>query len=197
MAGRRWVLVRHAPARSRDFASWPDDRDRPLKPSGRKEFVEAARGLAQLLERRGTSATSPLARAKETAELLGKVWGGARSADLWVELEPDGSLEALFRRAQEANGRGDLVLFGHEPLLSRFVAYCLLAEGTSVLKFSKGGAVALDFPGTVRPGGGRLLWALTRGQLQRVRAKRSPAAGDPTEKKGRPRRRGTPRRARG
>ncbi|MDE1819644.1 MAG: histidine phosphatase family protein [Euryarchaeota archaeon] len=173
MVQGRWVLVRHAPARSRDFVRWPDDRGRPLKPGGRREFEDASHGLRSLLEGRGNAATSPLARAAETAEILGKVWPPARRLQTWKELEPEGDLVALFRRASAARGRGDLVLVGHEPQLSRLVGYCVLGEGTSVLKFSKGGAVAIDFPGPVRPGGGRLLWALTRGQLCRVRARRS------------------------
>ena len=190
MVGRRWVLLRHAPARSRDFATWPDDRERPLKTNGRKEFVDAARGLAELLERQGSCATSPLARARETASILGSVWTPAGRAVGWTELEPDASLEALFLRARTAKGQGDLVLVGHEPLLSRFVGYCLSGEGLSVLKFSKGGAVALDFPGPLRPGGGRLLWALTRGQLRRVRGKRPLRAPKPRKARRRPTGRG-------
>lgn len=171
MSTRRWVLVRHAPARSRDFVQWPDDQGRPLKPDGRKEFREASRGLVVLLSERGVVATSPLTRAAETALILGELWAPARHPLRWRELVPDGPLPRLFDRAKAARGQGDLLLFGHEPQLSRFLGYCLLGEGTSVMKFSKGGAAALDFPGAVRPGGGRLLWALTRGQLRRVRPK--------------------------
>ncbi len=170
MQGVRWILVRHAPAMSRDFSRWPDDRGRPLRPTGVEEFRQAAKGLSSLLTKRGGMSSSPLARTRQTAEMLQKSWGTKRVISYWKELEPDGSTLELFNRAKRSRVAGDLVMVSHEPLLSQFVGLCLFGESTSVLKFSKGGAVALDFPGEVRPGGGRLLWALSRRSLGRLRA---------------------------
>ena len=183
---RRWVLLRHAPARSRDLVRWPDDHDRGLRPSGRREFREAAEGLGRLLDRRGRLATSSLARAVETSELLGEVWRPGRSPEVWEELRPEASLRELFDRARTCAARGDLVLVGHEPELSTFVGYCLVGQGTPVVKFARGGAVAIGFPGAVRPGGGRLLWALTRSQLRRMGARkrdRRPVAAQPSSRR--------------
>lgn len=172
-AERRWVLLRHAPARTRDFARWPDDRARPLRPSGRKEFRQAADALARLLSEEGEVASSPMARSLETADILAKEWPPARRKETWEELSPEGSPSALFARALRSRSRGDLVLVGHEPDLSRFVGFCLTGGDLSVLRFARGGAVALDFPGEVRPGGGRLLWLLTRGQLRKLGARQA------------------------
>jgi phosphohistidine phosphatase len=182
---RRWVILRHAPARTRDFSRWPDDVGRPLKPSGRKEFHQAAQGLAHLLEARGQVATSPLRRASETTDLLAEAWPHARSPQVWNELQPEGSLPTLFSKALQVRGQGDLVLVGHEPELSRFVGYCVTGEGISVVKLTKGGVVALDFPGSVRPGGGRLLWVLTRNQLRKLGARSTPRRGAPPARPGR------------
>lgn len=175
MAERRWVLLRHAPAAPRDFTLWPDDHGRPLRESGRKEFRQAAKGLAALLEEQGQMAVSPLARAQETAQILAKEWPASRHLGAWPELRPEASLEELFGRAKAVKGTGDLVLVGHEPELSQFVGYCLTGEPTSILKFARGGAVAIDFPARIRPHGGRLLWAVTRSQLRRIsRSPREP-----------------------
>ena len=169
MPEHRWVLVRHAPAMPRDPARWPGDRDRPIRPSGKIEFEEAAAGLAPLLGNKGTLVTSPLTRARETSAIVSRWWKNGGNPRIWPELEPEVAPSALFDRARAFRGSGDLVLVGHEPLLSSFAGYCIMGEGLSVLKLSKGGAVALEFPGKVRPGAARILWALTRNQLREMR----------------------------
>lgn len=165
---RRWIILRHAPAAPRDFTRWPDDHGRPLREDGRKEFRGAAKGLCSLLEEEGQIASSPLKRAEETTSLLHREWASARSLGMWPQLRPDGSLAELFARAQGVRGRGDLVLVGHEPELSRFVGFCVTGQPTSLLKLARGGAVAIEFPQRVQPGSGRLLWVLTRTQLRKL-----------------------------
>jgi phosphohistidine phosphatase len=162
----RVVLVRHAPAQRRDPGRWPTDEDRPLRPEARREFARSAIGLSQLLTRRGTAATSPLTRAGETAEILARRWRPARRLEVWEELRPDATMDELLGRVRaSAHPGGDLVLFGHEPQLSRWLGFALTGEALSAIKFSKGGAVAIQFAGPPRAGGGQLRWALTRKQL--------------------------------
>ncbi len=163
---RRVVLVRHAPASSRDPVRWPNDDLRPLRPDGRRRFRRAAPGLAGLLTAQGVVATSPLTRAQQTAEILAERWRPAASPEVWEELRPEATMASLLERVRRAvrNDR-DLVVFGHEPQFSRWVGYALTGEALSALKFSKGGAVALAFAGAPRAGAGQLRWALTRGQL--------------------------------
>jgi phosphohistidine phosphatase len=168
MVERRWIVLRHAPAAPRDFARWPDDHGRPLNLEGRKQFRQAARGLRGILEHDGQIASSPLKRAEETTSLLHAAWPAARMLGIWPELRPDAGIGELFTRARGVRGTGDLVLVGHEPELSRFVGFCLTGQPTSVLKLARGGAVAIDFPGSTRPGSGRLLWVLTRSQLRKL-----------------------------
>lgn len=172
---RRVVLVRHAPAMRRDPGRWPTDEDRPLRPEGRREFRRAAEGLADLLTPRGRAATSPFARASETAAILAARWRPARGADRWDELRPDGPPEALLDRMRSAAAvDSDLVVIGHEPQLSRWVGFALTGEALSAVRFSKGGAVAIEFAGNPKAGGGRLRWVLTRRQLARLGAGRRP-----------------------
>ncbi len=142
---------------------------RPLRPSGRKEFRGAAKGLSRLLTGRGTIVTSPLARARETAEMLQEAWKGTHRLMEWESLEPERGTAELFRKARSVPGGGDLVLVGHEPQLSRFIGYCIFGEELSAVRFSKGGAVAVDFPGRTEPGGARILWAFTRNHARSLR----------------------------
>jgi phosphohistidine phosphatase len=107
------VIVRHAEA-----ASGEPDELRPLTPEGR----EAARALGQQLQRDGVRPdavlTSPLLRARETAQEL------ARPAGL--EAEPDerlapGATAAGVRAAAQARGE-TVVVVGHQPDCSRIAA---------------------------------------------------------------------------
>lgn len=177
----RVVLLRHAPAQHRDPRKWPDDTERPLRPSGRREFGVSARGLARLLQRKGAAATSPLTRAQETNAILSERWRPAKAASIWPELEPEIPASVLLDRAARSVGaaEGPLVLVGHEPQLSRFVGLATTGEAASVVRFSKGGAIALDFESAVVPGGAKIAWALTRAQLGRfARGKRPPEGED-------------------
>ena len=128
----RLVIVRHAEA-----ASGEPDELRPLTPEGR----DAARALGRRLADEGLEPdavlTSPLLRARETAQEL------ARPAGL--EPEPDerlapGATAEDVRAAAE--GRGEtVVVVGHQPDCSRIAA--ALAGGVEPA-FPPGGMLAIE-----------------------------------------------------
>ncbi|HLE44873.1 MAG TPA: phosphoglycerate mutase family protein, partial [Methylomirabilota bacterium] len=70
----RLLIIRHAIAVPRGTPGIPDD-DRPLTPRGRRRFQKAARGLARIAGRPDVLLTSPLIRARATAEIAAKAWG--------------------------------------------------------------------------------------------------------------------------
>lgn len=145
------ILVRHAIAYERDRARWPDDRTRPLSPEGKKKFRQAAAGLAKWLPAIDLVITSPLTRARETAEILEKIggWPEAQdSSDLAPQSRPPAVLAML--RAQHAK---HIALVGHEPNLSALLSLSLAGSGSrpfSALK--KGGMACLVFPAEISAG---------------------------------------------
>src|SRR5688500_2004830 len=62
-------LVRHAIAAERG-SEWPDDTKRPLTERGVSRFKEAVKGLRRIDVAVDEVSTSPLVRARQTAELL-------------------------------------------------------------------------------------------------------------------------------
>ncbi|MCI4366834.1 MAG: histidine phosphatase family protein [Thermoplasmata archaeon] len=163
-------MLRHAPAEHRDPGRWPNDDARPLRRSGRPEFARAARGLSTLLKSRCVAASSPLVRARQTAEILGTWYRPARSPELWKELRPESPASTALDRVARAipPAGGAVLVVGHEPLLSRLIGLAVCGEGVPVIQCSKGGAIAVDFDAAVVPGGGEIAWALTRSQLGRL-----------------------------
>jgi phosphohistidine phosphatase len=162
----RVIAVRHGPAEVRDPARWPDDDLRPLTRKGEAETRRAARGLASVVRSADHLATSSADRAIRTAELIRQELAKAPAPETWEELAPGTLATPIFDRIRRsARPRETVVLVGHEPTLAEFVGEALTGEGVPVVHLTKGGAVCLEFPISVRPGSGRLVWLLTRKQL--------------------------------
>jgi phosphohistidine phosphatase len=106
-------LVRHAEA-----APGEPDELRRLTPEGRAQARDLARRLAGEGLRVDALLTSPLLRARETAEPLSRELGVPAEAD--DRVAPGASLESV----QDAvRGRGDSVLVvGHQPDCGRIAA---------------------------------------------------------------------------
>ena len=162
------IVVRHAIAEDRaTFArSGRPDAERALTAAGRRKFERGARGLRRLVASVDLVATSALARAVETAEILARAYGGIRTVRL-AELAPDAEPSALL--AWLRRRRGTVALVGHEPHLSALVELLLAGQPTGFVALKKGGACLLSLPRATR-GAAELRWLLTAGQLRRIRA---------------------------
>jgi phosphohistidine phosphatase len=126
------LIVRHAEA-----ASGEPDELRPLTPDGRA----VARALGERLARDGIEPdailTSPLLRARETAEELARPTGVEPEAD--ERLAPGASAEAV-RAAAEEHGE-TVVVVGHQPDCSRIAA---ALTGGAEPAFPPGAMLAID-----------------------------------------------------
>lgn len=159
------LLVRHAIATDAASFAGPD-RDRPLTDDGRRRFRRGALALAALVPDLALIATSPLRRARETAEILAAATDGrARLAEAG-ELAPDGAATAVLRRLASWREVAAVALVGHEPNLTLLEGLLLTGSERSLAELKKGGAALLDLPGRVTAGGARLLWHLPAGQLR-------------------------------
>jgi phosphohistidine phosphatase len=163
------LLFRHGPAGDR--VAWrgrgKEDFLRPLTPDGRARTRAAAKGLRRIVDSPAAIATSPLARATQTADLLARAFGAEPPEELRAlvpDAEPGEVLPWLVPRASL-----DLVaLVGHEPHLGRLASWLLTRSEGSFLELKKGGACLLDLGDRPRPGGARLLWMLGPAQLRRL-----------------------------
>jgi phosphohistidine phosphatase len=150
------LLVRHAAAVPRGTPGVADD-DRPLTPEGKKKFEAAAKGLARIADRPDVLLTSPLPRAKATAEIAARAF---RRVEPRTEpaLAHD-SVEEIVAALQKVSSAQTVAMVGHEPALSAVLAHLLEAPDAGRLPFKKGGAALVDLPnGPMAPG--RLLWFL-------------------------------------
>jgi phosphohistidine phosphatase len=150
------LLVRHAAAMPAGTPGIPDD-ERPLTPKGASKFRVAAKGLARIARRPDTLLTSPLPRARATAEI---------AAQAFKRLEPTietalahGSVDDIVTALGKLPSGATVGVVGHEPTLSMLLARLLGAADGERLPFKKGGAALVDLPDGPSAGG-RLVWFL-------------------------------------
>ena len=120
------LVIRHAIAEDRDawaFAGKPDA-ERPLTDDGRKRMRRAAAGLRETVPSLDVIATSPLARARQTAEIVGREYDSAEIVDL-PQLAPDATVDDLLPWLVERGAEDTVAVVGHEPGLGFLVGWLL------------------------------------------------------------------------
>lgn len=187
LSSMQLVLIRHARAEER--ALFKRDRTRALTADGRRRMSKAARGLRALVPGLTGIATSPLLRARQTAEIVAAVYTSVdvvtlpalspgvapRTVLAWLRTQPQDTL---------------LALVGHEPDLGQLAGWLLSgdrhewrkrgarsrphgdkrrssfsARKTGFVQFKKGAAALIEFAGAPAAGEGTLVWLLTAAQL--------------------------------
>lgn len=141
-------LIRHGIAEDRE--NFEDDTLRPLTDEGRKKTKQVAKRLYDLGLRFDLLQTSPLVRARQTAEIFTNVFSSTlQQAD---ELAPEGSFETwlnwamawLSQHPQPA--RASLGIVGHEPDLTAWAETLLWGEAKGALVLKKAGIIGLVLP---------------------------------------------------
>lgn len=158
----RILFLRHGKARPR--AGWRGDDDmRPLTPDGERAMLREAACLARLELAPEVIVTSPLVRARHTAEIVAEA---LRMADRLLVDDRLGHGFGARRLAELVAARpaaGEMLVVGHEPDLGATVSE-LIGGGRVVLK--KGGLARVDVDlvdGSFK--NGELVWLLTPSSL--------------------------------
>jgi phosphohistidine phosphatase len=101
------------------------DADRALTPEGARKLHSVLRRARAVDVQPSIIVTSPYRRAKETAKVAAEVLPGAATLVESRELTPESSPQAVWDRVRAHKGEPQLMLVGHEPLLSAVYAYLL------------------------------------------------------------------------
>jgi phosphohistidine phosphatase len=128
-----------------------------------------ARGLKQIIPQVDLIATSPLVRARQTAEILGHIYDNTVAIEI-AELEPGASLESMLRWLQNQRSDATIMLVGHEPFLSMLISWLTTRSDDTFLEFKKGGACFITFDEGIYAGGATMQWLVTPAQLRSLSA---------------------------
>ena len=158
------LFVRHAaavPAGKHGLA----DADRPLTDRGAKKFKPVARQLAKLIEKPRAIFSSPLVRARETAEIVAGAWRGGVVGVL--PALADGDWSAIWNAVRRFSDEDTIILVGHEDWISNLTAELLGSTKGSAFAYRKGGLALLEVRRNYRDRA-TLVWFLAPHVLRRL-----------------------------
>lgn len=166
----RLYLMRHALAMPRGRTTGARDAERPLTDEGLEQARRVASGLKRLELQIDLVATSPWTRALQTAEQVGRVLGSRvplqRLDALRGDARPADTSAALAGLARHQR----LLLVGHEPHLSAWLAELVAPAGCRCL-LKKSGVACVEVGHVPPPAGhGTLRWLMTPKQLSLIGA---------------------------
>lgn len=145
-------IIRHADALSLGERGITQDEDRPLSERGETQARVVGAGLRRKGIKLAKIVTSPLLRARQTAEELLRVWSPPLPEILVSpELAPGGRRKKL-ARFLKGLGDGPVALVGHQPDLSELTAW-LIGSRKAQVDFAKAGVghvACPDEPGKAR-----------------------------------------------
>jgi phosphohistidine phosphatase len=158
-------LIRHglAAERSEDY---PDDSKRPLTSAGITRLRKEAKALTALDVDFDLIISSPLVRAKQTADTIATSMPSHPEVTLSDALAPAGTPAALFQELARHMRKGRIALVGHEPNIGELAARLIAAR--SPLVFKKGGICRIDFEIFPPKGTGQLRWFVTPKMLRKI-----------------------------
>lgn len=160
-------LLRHAIAAEASVGR--ADSRRPLTAEGIQKMRRVAKGMRALELSFEVILSSPLLRARQTAEIVAKTFKAQDRLKLSNNLAPHGRHAALIREINQLDPPAEnALLVGHEPHLSRLLS--LLVTGAPDCSFTlKKAGLCLLSAETLRPGRCALEWLLTPKQLSLLR----------------------------
>jgi phosphohistidine phosphatase len=164
------LVIRHAIAEDREHwahGGHPDG-ERPLTEAGRRKMRRAARGLREVVPRIDVLASSPLVRARETAELVSRAYHDLPVEEL-AQLSPEFAVDDLLPWLRHRDAGEVVAVVGHEPQLGFLVGWLLTGRHESFVELKKGAACLLELDDPPAPGDATLRWALAPGQLRALR----------------------------
>lgn len=152
-------LIRHGIAAER--GTYPKDGDRPLTEAGQHKTTKVAERLYELGLRFDLILTSPLVRARQTAEILQSV-GLSDRLEESDDLAPAGDFNHwLTWFNQWQSGGTQLALVGHQPDLGDWAETLIWGESRRQIVLKKAGVVGLLLPQAETPVGQSQLFWLT------------------------------------
>jgi phosphohistidine phosphatase len=161
-------LMRHGIAVTADQPGIESDSERALTPKGVKRMRRVARGLRRLGISFDTILTSPLVRARQTAEIVAETFGLESQLEEISELAPQKSVDHLISGLARFNDREHLLLVGHNPLLILAFSFFISGKDNLEIELKKGGCGCIEIDGLPPSTPGTLHWFLTPKQLRRL-----------------------------
>ena len=154
------ILIRHADA--------SHDDPRSLTAAGREQHTRVAWALGRMGLAVDRLLSSPLLRARQTAEITARALDFRGAVEETPALGDDFTVEGLLERLAAIPAEATVACIGHEPHLGQFTAALVTADGRLSIEVKKSGVIGIQTKGHPAPGNGTLLFALRPEELLRL-----------------------------
>lgn len=152
-------IVRHAIAVPHGTPGYEEEA-RPLTEAGIEKMRRATGGLRALEVQPDVILSSPLPRARQTAEILVTGLGGKPDLQITEALAPGGSRQRLYAGIQALPESADVVLVGHQPSLGEIAGEIAWGSPKHYIELKKGGACCIELTALRPLPRGTLLWLM-------------------------------------
>jgi phosphohistidine phosphatase len=142
-------------------ADIPREYHRPLSDAGRREAEEVARWLARQEVHFDVIATSPLPRARQTAEIVAGAVDYDSQIMEWKALEPGIDTRSLLGHLTEFFKIQNVLLVGHEPELSKMISLLIAGHHHCGIHLQRAGLCKLRRVTFYEMPTGELHWLLS------------------------------------
>jgi phosphohistidine phosphatase len=138
-------IVRHAIAVPRGTLGM-DDSNRALTDEGVSKMKQIAVGLHRLGCVPEIILSSPLIRARQTAEILLQAFGKGIELEIFPALAPEGARRELFREigSLEKKRINRLMIVGHQPSLGEIAGEIAFGSSKHYIELKKGGLCTIE-----------------------------------------------------
>jgi phosphohistidine phosphatase len=149
-------VIRHADALALGERGITQDEDRPLSETGEQQAKGVGAGLQARGLRPAVIVTSPLVRARQTAEAIQRQFPEQPGLQVCEHLAPGGKRKRLARFLRRLAGSAVAVV-GHQPDLAQWAAW-VIGGKKAQLDLPKAGVALIRCPDGPRKRGGTLMW---------------------------------------
>ena len=156
-------LLRHASASN----VAPSDAERELTREGRDEAQVAGAALAELGVKPSHILTSPLVRARQTAETVAEAMKFPGDVEPLDELANGASTSSLLKALRSYTSGSEILLVGHMPSLAEHLAALVGAEDAQAFPLGKASVACIELE-QLRAGTGQLRWLMRQKQLRAI-----------------------------
>jgi phosphohistidine phosphatase len=163
---RSIYIVRHGAAVDIGEQGVSSDAEKHLSSAGTEKTEEAAKGLASLGVVPDLVATSPLVRAKQTAEIIARITGCKRKMEILEFLAPGGSIPKIVKCLRNRSAE-TLLLVGHMPDLAELGSFLLTGNIDMDMTFKKASVLHVSYEDRLEAGTCRLEWLLQPRMLRK------------------------------
>lgn len=146
---------------SRDF-------ERSLTASGAEEIEEIADSMKKMDLEFDKIASSPLARALETAEIVTNVYKKSSKPEVWDELRPEANRLDLYRRLSKIKQDADVLVVGHDPFMTTVIGEIISGSMNAKISLKKAGLARVQIDSFTPRASGELRWLLTPKQIKNM-----------------------------